>query len=147
MQLLSKKSVRIAFGSFFLPAAIAFKDSSYFLPLAGHSDLRFQAVGECIEIIALALLVLLLGVSVKDGGDSEPFPVTLRLRILVAAFFAIFLLTIFWRDFFPNDQFNLSAGSIDFLYAPLGGLGIVAMSYVSGPTREKPSKEEERSVV
>jgi hypothetical protein len=115
--------------------------------LAGHSDLRFQAVGEFIEIIALALLALLWGVSVKDGGDSEPFPVTLRLRILVAAFFAIFLLTIFWRDFFPNDQFNLSVGSIDFLYAPLGGLGIVAMSYVSGPTREKPSKEEERSAV
>lgn len=147
MQLWSKKSVRTAFWSILLPVAIAFNDSSHFFPLADHSDLRFQAIGEFIEIIALALLFLLLGVSVKEGGDSNPFPSALRLRILLAGFFAIFLLTIFWRDFFPNDTFNLSTGAIDFLYAPIGGLGIVAMSYVSGPTREKPSKEEERSVV
>ncbi len=71
---------------------------------------------------------------------------TFRSRTILAGFFATFLLTLFWRDFFPNDQFSLSAGAVDFFYAPLGGMGGVAISYLLETKRGKPSKKEETSV-
>jgi hypothetical protein len=127
--------------------AIAFKDHESFFPLANHSDLRFQITGECLEFIALGILFSLTGFFWKEADRSKRLHATFRLRIVLAGFFAIFLLTEFWRDFFPNDQFNLSAGWMDFLYAPLGALGLVAVSYLLGPKREKPNKEQEKWVV
>jgi hypothetical protein len=130
-----------------LVIAIVNRDISDFLPLADHSNLRFQLIGECVEIIVLASLFLLLGGFLKQGDDSERLPMTLHTRIVLAAFIAIFLLTGFWRDFFPNGTFSLSAGAVDFVYAPLAGLGSMAISYVLGPRREKPNQEEGGSVV
>jgi hypothetical protein len=147
MTMWTGKAARNVFWSLLVLLSIANMDSSHFFPLAGHSDLQFQVIGEGLEILALVLVSLLIRMFVKEGGDSEPFSATFRLRILLAGFFAIILLTIFWRDFFPNNQFALSAGSRDFLYAPLGGLGIIVISYVLGAKQGKPNQEEEKSVV
>jgi hypothetical protein len=141
------KAVREGFWAFLILFGIVLEDLSHFFPLADRSNFRFQAIGELLELIALTFLIVLLRVFGKEDSDPMTPSSPLRRRFILAGYLSVFLLTVFWRDFFPNDAFNLSAGAIDFLYAPLGGLGMVALSYVSQPKRGKPSKEEERSVV
>lgn len=141
------KVARNVFGWLLPLLALANLDRSHFFPLADHSDVRFQVIGEGLEILALVFALFLLRASVEEGSGSQPSFVTFRSRILISGFFAIFLLATYWRDFFPNDQFNFSAGSVDFLYAPLGGLGILAISYIAVEKRGKPFKEEEKSAV
>jgi hypothetical protein len=147
MPIWSMKLIRDGFSTILALIALAYKDHEYFLPWANHSDLRFQTIGECLEIIALVTLFLLPRVLGIEGDKFKPSSLTFRLRILLAGFFAVFLLAMYWRDFFPNDQFHLSAGWMDFLYAPLGGLGLIAISYLPEPKRGKPPKEQEKWVV
>ena len=143
MLIWNKKLIRDGFSTILVFIAIAFKDHEYFLPWANHSDLRFETIGECLEIIALVALFLLPRVLGIEGDNLKPYSLTFRLRILLAGLFAVYLLTSFWRDFFPNDQFHSSAGLMDFLYARLGGLGLVAIGYLLEPKHAKPIKEQE----
>jgi hypothetical protein len=146
MPMRSGEVARNVFGWLLPPLALMFNDWSDFFPFADHSDLRFQVIGEGLEVVALIVLGWQLQAFLKRRGDSEQQPMSFRSRIILAGFFAIFLLTLFWRDFFPNDQFGLSAGAIDFFYASLGGMGGVAISYLLETKRGKLSKKEETSI-
>ncbi len=50
------KTTRNVFGTFIALLAFVPMDSSYFFPLANHSDLRFQLFGEALEVVALIVL-------------------------------------------------------------------------------------------
>jgi hypothetical protein len=147
MPLRSNKGIGDIFWGILILTGIALSDLSHFLPLADRANLRFQATGEVLELMAIALIASLVRIFGKQRGDSLTFPASLRSRMLLAGFFAMILLAVFWRDFFPNDTFSLSTGVIDFLYAPLAGVGLIVIAPIFATQREKPSKEEERSVV
>lgn len=127
--------------------ALVLKDWESLSPRSPHADFRFQVIGEFLEVLALGLLGRLLRHFVKEGDDPQIRFSTFRPRVIFAGAFAILLFILCWRDFFPNDRFNLSAGSMDFLYAPLGGLGVIAISYILGEREERPGKGTENSVV
>jgi hypothetical protein len=124
-------------------AALANLDRSYFFPLSAHTDLRFQAVGESLEL--LALIGILITVRVAAVGEDPKNP-TFRMRLLMGAFVVLLLFVMFWRDFFPNDRFSLQAGAMDFFYAPLAGLAIFALTFLSS-SPAKASKEREAPVI
>jgi hypothetical protein len=115
--------------------------SYYFLPLSAHKEFLFQTVGECLEITALIVL------NQSASGIAFEVPVTPKSRVVIGGWIALLLLILFWRDFFPNDKFNFWARSMDFLYAPLGGMGMMAIAYLLGTKHLKPSKEEEKYFV
>ena len=133
----------LLFGTLAL-AAIANVDRSNFFPRSGHTDFRFQAVGESLELLAMIGIVILVRVA---AVGEDPKNLTFRMRLLMGASIAALSFAMFWRDFFPNDRFSLQAGAMDFFYAPVAGLAIFASTFLSSPMPAKPSKERETSVV
>ena len=130
---------------FLLAAALLFNDREYFFPLSSHADLRFQAIGEGLEGIVLAGIYIATFFAKKKMEPLNFASPTIQLRIAVGLTFAAFLLTLFWRDFFPGDHFSLSTGSIDFVYAPIAGLVIGSLPWTTA--RSRPSGEHEEPVV
>jgi len=127
------------------PAALGYKDWEYFFPLSSHADMRFQAIGEGLEGIVLAGIYIALFFATKKKELPNFTLPTVRLRIIAGLTFAVFLLTIFWRDFFPGDLFSFSAGSIDFVYSSVAGLVIGFSPW--NKTRTGSSGEQEESVI
>jgi len=124
-------------------AWVAYFDLSNFLPKSAHSDFRFQVVGEAIELLAVVGIFSLMGLL----GRGVPLETrTLRYALLVGMSIAALLFAMFWRDFFPNDQFSLRAGAMDFVYAPVVGLAFFWFTYLGWIRPAGPSKEREASV-
>jgi hypothetical protein len=126
-------------------AGVVSMDREHFFPLSAHSDLKFQIVGESLELLALVgigVLPRLLLPRDTETPDAES-PVTPP-GAFVGAIVAAFLLSIFWRDYFPNDKFN--SGEL-LGYSLFAGVVILLFSLIPPSKKGKPSREEESSIV
>ncbi len=128
---------------------IGFQDRKYFFPLSAQSDLRFQLVGECLELLAMAgVCFLLFSVSEKLRREASPQSgMEWALAGLSGAAMSLFVLFSSWRSFFPNNALDLSAGSGKVFEALFMGAAFCAFSQAFPAKRDKPSADEERSVI
>jgi hypothetical protein len=143
MRFWTYKKAKDLFWTFLVFAAIFNFDRSYFFPVSAHTDWRFQLLGESLELLALVGLQI---VARMLGKNAEFSPLNFRSRLYVSAIVPAVLFVTCWRDFFPNDHFSLSAGRMDFLYAPAAGLAIFGLWFVIGPTVDKSNTNGESPV-
>ena len=142
------KKIPTWLGTLLYLAGPVFMDREHFFPLSAHSDLKFQIVGESLELLALVgigVLPRLLLPLDTETPDAES-PVTPP-GLFVGAIVSAVLLSIFWRDYFPNDRFNPGELLKDLGYSLLAGVIILLISMIPSVKKGKPIKEEERSVV
>lgn len=124
---------------------ICYTDWGYFFPLSTHGDLKFQVVGEAIEVIVLSLLLAILRYLQKNSGEATQL--TADRAALIGLAFAAFLFFDHWREFFPNHQFS-GAKLMPLLFETVmqGALFGLFLYAFQGPSR-RPSKQDEKSVV
>lgn len=104
------RKTRNVLAIFLLPIPISIMDWGHFFPISAQPDLLFQAIGEVLELTTLVGLTLLLSfVIVKAREDGKKAGGWVLCFLVIAASFSLILLTLSWRDFFPNDQLCLSA--------------------------------------
>lgn len=93
------------------PVAIGFVHWKYFFPRSAHSDFRFQLVGECLELLVLGgIFVLAYFGFANERRQGEAIPLSNGKKALGGVAIGITSIVLAWREFFPNDQFKLSAG-------------------------------------
>jgi hypothetical protein len=132
----------VLFGFLFL------RDRHYFIPFAAHSDLRFQIVGESVEILTLLVSFTACFVAFSWGKDqARPRQGSSGLDFVSGAFFAGWFLAVGWRSFFPNNQFEFSAGADELVGDLFAGFAIGFFGNAFDKKSGKPSPEDERSVV
>jgi hypothetical protein len=136
------------FSTLLVFAALANKDWENFFPLSSHVDLRFQIIGESLEILVLVGVFFLARLLFPRDKESSGFVLTSKWQAAFAgAFFGTFLFVIFWRDYFPNDTFEFSEALKDIRYSLIAGV-VVALFGLIPPARQgKPGREDEGSVV
>jgi len=135
-------------GTLLFLAALAFKDWESFFPLSAHSDLKFQIVGESVELLVLVGINSLGRLSLPPEAETPgaASPATPR-GVFIGAIVALFLLSTYWRDYFPNDRFSSGELLKDLGYSLLAGVVVLLFSLIPPAKKGKPSKEEERSAV
>ncbi len=143
----TKKTLNIL-SIFAVPVLIGYMHWRYFFPLAVHPDLQFQIAGESIAFLAIVgfFAMIFFGFAEKRNGVS-PGQVSDGMKVLAGAAFAAISVALDWREFFPNDRFDPSAGVDGLVGSLFMGLffGICAFSFQKQPG--KPSKVDEKSVV
>ena len=128
--------------------AIGFARWQYFFPLSAHSDFRFQVVGECLELLVLGgILVLAYFGFAGERRKGGTMPMSNGKKALGGVAIATTSIVLAWRDFFPNDQFKLSAGIDALMLSLFMGLFLSIFGFNFRRNQGKPSKEEEKSVV
>ena len=129
-------------------AAIGFVDWGHFFPVSAHSDLGFQVVGECIEVmVVLGVFSIAYFGFAKERRKNSHVQVSDGKRVVGGAVFAALMIFLNWRAFFPGDRFNFEAGFGDLIGAVFAGalMGLLVVS--NKRSTQKPSSEEEKSVV
>jgi hypothetical protein len=132
--------------------AIGFVDWHRFFPLSAHTDLRFQAIGESIEVLFfLGILLWAFGFA-EQRRKAASGQISDGMKALAATVFAVGSLATNWRDFFPNNLFNLSAGAGDivgaiFMGALSIGLFFGTPAFASHKSPDAPPTENEKSIV
>src|SRR5258708_7600072 len=90
-----------------VPSAIALMDWRYFFPLSAHPDFRFQIVGEFLELLVVASIIVLLRVRYPNATKKlATAPSSIDGAITAGGAFAAVTFIFEWRRFFPNDQFQ-----------------------------------------
>jgi hypothetical protein len=136
------------FSALLVFAALANKDWENFFPLSSHADLRFQIIGESLEILVLVgVFVLSRMLFPRDKEFSASVLPAKRRAAFAGAFFGALLFVIFWRDYFPNDTFEFAEALKDVRYSLIAGVVVALFSLIPPARQGKPSKEDERSVV
>ena len=133
---------------FAVPVAIGFMHWRYVFPLAAHSDLQFQIVGESVEFLTIAgIFALIFFGFAEERKKSRQGQVSDGVKVLAGAALAALSIALDWREFFPDDRFDPSAGIAGLVGSLVIGLffGIFAFAFQKQP--DKPSKEDEKSVV
>ncbi len=124
-------------------AALANKDRENFFPLSSHSDLRFQIIGESVEILALMGIFALAPQWFRQAEETSASGThRTRLAIFTGAIFAAFLFVSFWRDYFPNDTFNFGEALKDVGYSSIVVVVIALFSLIP-PAKKGKTREEE----
>jgi hypothetical protein len=143
----AKKTVNIL-AILAVPLAIGFMHWRYFFPVAAHSDLQFQIVGESAESLAIVGICALIFFSFAEKRKKAgPTQVSDGLKVLAGAAFAALSITLDWREFFPNDRFDPSAGIAGLVGSLFMGLFFGIFAFAFQKQQGKPSKEDEKSVV
>jgi hypothetical protein len=131
-----------------VPVAIGFMHWRYFFPLAAHSDLQFQIVGESVEFLAIVgICALIFFGFAEKRKKAAAGQVSDGLKVLAGTAFTALSIALDWREFFPNNRFDPSAGIGGLVGSLFIGLffGIFAFAFQKQPGR--PSKEDEKSIV
>ncbi len=118
----------------------------HLFPLASHPDLRFQIVGELVADAAMIGMFAFLFLRFKDfRRRAAARELTHGEQLISAIVYAVVMLTVNWRDFFPGDRFQFSAGVGTLVGVAFATAVFMAISF-STP-QGKPAKEDEKSVV
>ena len=117
-------------------------------PLSAHSDLRFQVVGEALELFTFIATFGWLHLAVAKSrkraiSDKASYAANIESAIASMLIFAV----MDWRKFFPADHLQFSAGLNTFIFALLAGAFLGFYGVPSNGDLKRPSNEEERSVV
>ena len=123
-------------------------DWNHFFPLSAQPDLAFQTMGEAIELLVLVGATVLISFGIaKQKEEHKRVWSKVIYEAVIGASFALLLITLSWRDFFPNHRFSLSADSGHLTGALIGGLFFASVGFSLQWVKGNPSKEHEKSVV
>jgi hypothetical protein len=117
-------------------------------PLSAHSDLRFQAAGETLELLMLSATLgwlRLASLRARKYAISEKANYAANTESATA--FSMIFIVMDWRKFFPGDHFQFSAGLHTIYGALLAGAFFGLFPVANNWEYKKPSKDEERLVV
>lgn len=127
-------------------ATLAFKDWENFFPLSSHSDLKFQIVGESLEVLALVGVFSLARLVFPQNKEISASASSATGRpIFAGAIFAAFLFVTYWRDSFPNDTFKFGETLKDVGYSLVAGVVVALFALIATARQGKPNKESEKS--
>jgi hypothetical protein len=127
---------------------IVFDDWRYFFPFPVHSDFRFQIIGESIEILALiGIVVSMYFAFAKTRSEIESAQESYLPEVRAGAIFAMMLIVLHWRDFFPHNSLEFSAGFDRLTSSLVGGALFVIFGFAFGNMPRKRVDEDKKTIV